>query len=158
MILKNKISQWLEKGEIKREIVHPKDICKLLYRALKDIKAAKDNLDSNEEISYMAAYLAVLRAGRAFMFAHGYRPSGNAHHKITFEFSGAVLGKDFSLLVHKIDDMRKRRNQSTYDVEYIDSISEDEAKSSISDAHGFIKAIISFIKNQWPLESEYRKL
>jgi len=156
--LKDKISQWLEKREIKEEKVHPKDICKLLHRSLKDIKAAKDNLDSNEELSYMAAYLAVLRAGRALMFAYGYRPSGNAHHKMTFEFSEVVLGKSFSLLVNKINDMRKRRNQFTYDVEYIDSISEDESKSSISDANEFIKAIISFIKNRWPLESEYKKI
>ena len=49
----------------------------------------------------------------------------------------------------KIDDMRKRRNQFTYDVEYIDSI---------SDAHEFIKAVIHFIKNQWPLENEYKKI
>ncbi len=156
--MKDKIPQWLEKGEIKKEKIHPKDICKLLHRALKDIKAAKDNLDSNEELSYMAAYLAVLRAGRALMFAQGYRPSGNAHHKLTFEFSDLILGKDFSLLVNKIDDMRKKRNQFTYDVEYIDSISEDEAKSSISDAHDFIIAIINFIKNHWPLESDYKNL
>ena len=158
MTLKDKIAQWLKSGEIKKEDIHSKDIAKLIRRSKKDIQSAKNTLSANEELAYMAAYLGVLRAGRALMFAHGYRPSGRAHHKITFDFANVILGDKFSLLVDKIDDMRKRRNQFTYDVDFIDSVSEDEAKSSLSDAQDFIQTIADFLKNHWPSETEYQKL
>lgn len=44
-----------------------------LNRAQRDLRTAKANLKIDEEWAYTIAYHAMLRAGRAFMFASGYR-------------------------------------------------------------------------------------
>lgn len=158
MTLNNQLKSWLDKGLLKPEKIYPKDIARLILRARKDIKSARANLRENEELAYTAAYLAVLRAGRGLLFAHGYRPSGNAQHKTTFDVVETIIGEEYSALIYKIDDMRKRRNQFTYDVEFIDSISDDESSSAISDAKEFLKVITQYLKGRWPNEKEYKDL
>ena len=158
MTLDNQLKKWIDKGLLKSEKIYSKDIVKLVKRGHVDIRAAKDNLHKNEELAYTAAYLAVLRAGRALLFAHGFRPSGHAQHKTTFDVVGVILGRDYSDLIYNIDDMRKRRNQFTYDVDFIDSISDDESESAISDAEEFLKTVGKHLKEKWPNEKEYSKL
>lgn len=157
MTLNDRLKKWIDKGLLKPEKVSAKDIAKLVRRGSIDIRAARDNLHKNEELAYTAAYLAVLRAGRGLLFAHGFRPSGHAQHKTTFDAIGVILGKDVSDLMFAIDDMRKRRNQFTYDVDFIDSISDEEAESAISDAEQFLKAVCKYLREKWPDEREYSK-
>ena len=41
---------------------------------------------------FTVAYNAALQAGRAFMFAKGYRPASAEGHKNTFAFLATALG------------------------------------------------------------------
>ena len=93
----------------------------------RDIKAAKDNLNSdNFDWALSIAYNAVLQAGRALMFHLGYRPKGKDQHKIVFEFLAALNVDD--KLTHYFDSIRKTRHAAVYDVAgYISKASAEEA-------------------------------
>jgi uncharacterized protein (UPF0332 family) len=67
-----------------------------LNRAQRDLRTAKANLKIDEEWAYTIAYHAMLRAGRAFIFACGYRPRGKDQHKTVVEFCSETFGKRFS--------------------------------------------------------------
>ena len=64
-----------------------KQITSNLNRAQRDLRTAKANLRIDEEWAYTIVYHAMLRAGRALMFACGYRPKGRDQHKTVVEFS-----------------------------------------------------------------------
>lgn len=54
----------LDRGLIKKQKIDFKQIEALLFRAQKDLIAAKANLEIDEEVTYNYAYLAMLRCGR----------------------------------------------------------------------------------------------
>ena len=72
-------------GQIEKIRIERKQIVSNLKRARKDLITAKANLDIDEEWTYTIAYHAMLRAGRALMFAKGYRPKGKDQHKTVVE-------------------------------------------------------------------------
>ena len=57
-----------------------------LNRAQRDLRTAKANLKIDEEWAYTIAYHAMLKTGRAFMFASGYRPRGKDQNKTVVDF------------------------------------------------------------------------
>ncbi len=60
-------------GLITKATFGVKQVTSNLHRAERDLRTAKANLAIDEEWAYTIAYHAMLRAGRAFMFASGYR-------------------------------------------------------------------------------------
>ena len=68
------IEEYLNKGLLKRQKSNYRIPETLILRALKDLKTSKADLDIDEGTAYAIAYLAMLRAGRAFMLrpANGY--------------------------------------------------------------------------------------
>ena len=116
----------------------------LILRALKDLKTSKADLDIDEGTAYAIAYLAMLRAGRAFML----RPANGYQHKTVVEFTAYFLGKKFESLVEHFDRMRKKRNIFTYDVGI--SISKTEAKNAINTAAEFVNVIRDIIRRESP--------
>ncbi|MCX5815405.1 MAG: hypothetical protein NTX75_04070 [Proteobacteria bacterium] len=93
------------------------DVERLLIRSTKDLKTAKANLEIDEGIAYSVAYLAMLRAGRAFMLLKGFRPSDGYQHKTAVEFVRQVLGNEYSALIKHFDRMRRKRNLFTYEID-----------------------------------------
>lgn len=74
------------------------------------------DLAISNEWAYNIAYNAVLSAGRALMFARGYRPKGGEGHVSVKEFPGYHLSQD---RVAVFDRMRRKRHMATYDVSSI---------------------------------------
>ncbi len=97
-------------GQIEKVKIDRKQIVSNLIRARRDILTAKANLDIDEEWTYAIAYHAMLRAGRALMFASGYRPKGKDQHKTVVEFSAEILGGEFKHLVNRFNRMRIKRH------------------------------------------------
>jgi len=119
-----------------------------LNRAQLDLRTAKANLKIDEEWAYTIAYHAMLRAGRAFMFASGYRPRGKDQHKTVVEFCSESLGKDFHYLTTRFNRMRLKRHDFIYDPER--PIPKTEAVKSLESAEQFVQEINQRIENLNP--------
>jgi uncharacterized protein (UPF0332 family) len=89
----NFVSEYLSKGLIQKQKSSMAAVEKLLIRSIKDLKTARANLEIDEGIAYTVAYLAMLRAGRAFMLLRGVRPSDGYQHKTVVEFVARRLAK-----------------------------------------------------------------
>ncbi len=142
------IEEYLNKGLLKRQKCNYRAVEKLISRSFKDLKTSKANLDIDEGIAYTVAYLAMLHAGRAFMFLKGFRPTDGYQHKTVVEFMSHFLGKEFEIIVARFDEMRKKRNIFTYDVDI--SISKTEASNALNTAKKFVDLIKEIIKKDFP--------
>lgn len=148
MNYKDTAKRLLNGGLIKKQEVNFNQIDALLFRAKKDLIASKANLEIDEEVTYNYAYLAMLRCGRAIMFMEGYRPTDGQQHKTVIEFTGKMLGEKFINIVKKFDNMRRKRNQFTYDPSL--PVSKLEAKNALKTAEEFVKKIIELVKKENP--------
>lgn len=148
MNYKDTAKRLLNRGLIKKQGVNFNQIDALLFRAKKDLIASKANLEIDEEVTYNYAYLAMLRCARAIMFMEGYRPTDGQQHKTVIEFTGRILGEKFINIIKKFDNMRRKRNQFTYDP-YL-PVSKLEAKNALKTAEKFIKKIIELVKKENP--------
>lgn len=119
------VNNLLEERLIKKQRVGFIQIEKTLIRAKKDLNTAKIIIETDEAMAYTAAYDAMLRAGRAFIFMKGFRPSERYQHKTVVDFMAFSFGARYKSLMELFDMMRKKRNKFLY--EAID-ISQFEAK------------------------------
>ena len=119
-----------------------------LTRAQRDLRTAKANLKIDEEWAYTIAYHAMLRAGRAFMFASGYRPRGKDQHKTVVEFCSESLGIDFQHLTTRFNRMRLKRHDFIYEPER--PIPRTEAVKSLESAGQFVQEITRRIEKLNP--------
>ena len=142
------ISESLANGLIQEQKSSVDAAEKLLKRSTKDLLASKANLKIDEGIAYTVAYLAMLHSGRAFMLLKGFRPSDGYQHKTVVEFMSHFLGKEFEIIVARFDEMRKKRNVFTYDVDI--SISKTEANNALNTAEEFVNLIKDIIKKDSP--------
>ena len=62
-----------------------------LALAHRDIATSRLLLASDHDWAYTIAYNAILQAGRALMFAHGYRPDGANQHISVVKFAELYL-------------------------------------------------------------------
>lgn len=133
--------QRLEKlGLIEKARFNQSQVKANLKRARRDLATSKANLDIDEEWAYTIAYHAMLRAGRAWMFASGYRVKGKDQHKTVVEFCADTLGKEFELLSTRFNRMRVKRHDFIYEPER--PIPKTEAVQSIESAEQFVNEIV----------------
>lgn len=130
-------------GFIEKVKFSERQVTSNLSRSQRDLRTAKANLKIDEEWSYTIAYHAMLRAGRAFMFASGYRPRGKDQHKTVVEFCSDSLGKDFQHLTTRFNRMRIKRHHFIYEPER--PIPRTEAEKSLESAEQFVQEIIKKI-------------
>lgn len=96
--------------------------------------------------AHNAAYNAMLQAGRALMFARGYRPSGQEHHIAVVSFVKAVYSSKFSEdLLNAFSKARMLRNDSLY--ERTGAISQTQAQNLLQNASNFVKITLQILKD-----------
>lgn len=145
------VEEYLAKGLLKKEKSSFSAVEKIILRSEKDLKTAKANLKIDEGIAYTVAYLAMLRAGRAFMLLKGLRPADGYQHKTVVEFMGRCLGEEYRNMVESFDRMRRKRNIFTYEIDI--SISYTEAENAFDTATKFTDLIKEIIKRDNPQEN-----
>ncbi len=144
------VNEHLSKGLIQKQKTSITDVERLLIRSTKDLKTAKANLEIDEGIAYSVAYLAMLRAGRAFMLLKGFRPSDGYQHKTAVEFVRQLLGDEYSALIKHFDRMRRKRNLFTYEIDI--TVSYTEAENALRSAETFVDLVIRLVEKENPQE------
>lgn len=143
-------SQYQKLGEnkaIKRENISFSQIRKVLGKARRTLESAKILLASGyTENTYEMVYEAMLSAGRALVFSHGFRPRAQGSHKIVIEFCEKVLGNESEMIVKKFDRMRKKRHYLIYGAGL--AISRTEAGAAIQTAGKFIHEVEKIINKK----------
>jgi len=141
-------------GLIEKVKYDDKQVQANLLRARRDLLTSRATLKIDEEWAYAIAYHAMLRAGRALMFASGYRPRGKDQHKTVVEFCAEILGKDFQDLTGRFNRMRAKRHDFIYEPER--PIPKTEATQSLESAERFVREItarIASLSAQPPIPS-----
>jgi uncharacterized protein (UPF0332 family) len=138
------IDALLRSGRIRRETISPAEVREALKLADRDLRVARKLMGEELDWGFTVAYNAVLQAGRAFMFAKGYRPASTEGHKNTFAFLAAALGPEHADLMSYFDRMRNKRNQAVYGM--AGRIAETEARSLLAKATEFVKLVRRLVK------------
>jgi len=133
------LEELLRTGRIRRERVSQAEIREALKLAARDLRLARKILREDADWGFAVAYNAVLQAGRAFIFAQGYRPASAEGHKNTFAFLLAVLGPEHEEIVTYFDRMRAKRNVAIYGM--AGRIVESEARTLLTQAERFAALI-----------------
>lgn len=123
-------------GLIRPLAIDPTRVEGALVIAHRDLGVARDLLASSSDWAFTVAYNAVLQAGRALMFAKGYRPEGSNQHVSVVRFGGEFLSPD---QIQWFERMRRKRHQSVYDS--AGSVSEREAEHAVKKAEEIVQAI-----------------
>lgn len=148
MTYKKFVEEYVGKGLLKKQKPSFDAVEKLIARSARDLETARANMAIDEGIAYTVAYLAMLRAGRAFMLVKGFRPSDGYQHKTVVDFMGHALGEEYTNTVERFDRMRRKRNLFTYEIDI--SISRFEAQNAFDTAVKFVDLVKDIIKQENP--------
>ncbi len=145
----DKLIKKLEKaGKIRKQKAGFVQIEALLKEAVLDLEEAKKIAHLAERATYLLAYNAMLKAGRALMLLKGYVPDDGAQHKTVVEMTSAILGDPYRELTEKFETMRRKRNEMTYESGTL--LSKSEAQKAFPDAIALVKKIFTEAKAQNP--------
>ena len=137
--------ELLRTGRIRRETVTPAEIREAMKLAARDLRLARKILLEDADWGFAVAYNAVLQAGRAFMFAEGYRPASAEGHKNTFAFLLGALGPAHEEMVTYFDRMRTKRNVAIYGM--AGRVADSEARTLLAHAERFVRLIRERIRD-----------
>ena len=145
----DKLVRRLEKaGKIRKQKAGFIQIEALLKEAIIDLEEAHTIALLAERATYLLAYNAMLKAGRALMLMRGLVPDDGAQHKTVVEMTSAILGDSYRTLTDHFETMRRKRNVMTYEAGTL--LSKSEAKRALSDAITLLKKILAETKAQNP--------
>lgn len=145
----SKLLKKLEaQGKIRKQKAGFVQIEGLLKEAILDLEEAEKILHLAERATYILAYNAMLKAGRAIMLLQGYAPADGAQHKTVVEMTGAILGNRYKDLMEQFETMRRKRHEMTYEAGTL--LSKSEAQKAFSDAVAIVRKIMADVKAQNP--------
>lgn len=119
-------------GKIERIPIDRRTVREAIDIAERDLRTAEMNLAISSEWAYNAA----LSAGRALMFARGYRPKGGEGHVSVKEFLVYHLSPDEVAI---FDQMRRKWHIAPYDVSFI--VTHTDAESALTQARTLVDTI-----------------
>lgn len=143
--------EYLNNGLVKPQKPNFKQIAMQIERAKKDLRTFYLVLDQDPEWASTMAYQAMLRAGRALIFAHGFLPADGQQHKTVVEMTGKILGSRFNGVTRRFDRFRKKRNIFFYDS--ADARNQTEAQTAIRTAKELVDEIAKMIGSLDPQKS-----
>lgn len=132
-------SRLIDSGQIEQGNFSTEQVADRLKIAHRDLKASAKMLESVHEWAYTIAYNAMLQAGRALMFAEGFRAKGDGQHFTTVQFLRDTFGPEEKDFLDVMDRMRRKRNRSVYDT--VGAISAKEAQEALQAAKEFVARI-----------------
>lgn len=126
-------------GLLKEQKVEIEQIKKLTESAHHNLVSAEKILPIDVEAAYLSAYNSMMKLGRVLVFLNGFKPTDKQQHKTVVEVSSRILGENFESLTMTFDQMRRKRNQFTYDISK--PLSESEVKNAIKTAYDFFESV-----------------
>jgi len=145
----NKAIVKLEKeGKIRKQKAGIVQVEALLKEAILDLGEAKKITQLASRATYLLAYIAMLKAGRALLLLKGYVPDDGAQHKTVVEVTSIILGDKYRNLTEQFETMRRKRNEITYEAGIL--LTKSEAEKAFLDSIALIKKILNEVKSQNP--------
>lgn len=142
------IKKLSEQGKIRKQLAGFVQVEAFLKEALVDLGEAKKVLRVSERGAYLLAYNAMLKAGRGLMLLEGYVPDDGGQHKTVIDVCGIILGEDFKIIIRKFDNMRRKRNDLTYEVGVL--LSSTDAEAGLNEADALIAGVFKMVKSRNP--------
>src|SRR3989338_2652540 len=139
---------YLKRGLLKRQRVNIQQIETQIVRANKDLHTARLVLREDSEWAATIAYQAMLRVGRALLFANGYLPADGRQHRTVVELTQHLLGREYAALVERFEVMRRKRNLFFYESDPFGTLT--EAKNALEAAAELIHAIQRLVQHKHP--------
>ena len=139
----------LEKsGKLRKQPAGVTQVEDLLREAARDLAEAKRIKDIAERATYLLAYNAMLKAGRALLLFHGLRPAEGGQHKTVVDATTALIGASYRHLTDHFETMRRKRHEVTYEAGALISLS--EAAAAFDDAILLVKEVLKEVKKRNP--------
>lgn len=142
------IKRLEKEGKIKKQKAGIVQIETLLKQAILDLEEAKKISNIAERATYILAYMAMFKAGRALLLLKGYVPNDGSQHKAVVEMTSVILGIEYQELTSQFEHMRRIRNNMTYDAKVLVTLF--DAKNVFSDAISLVQKILKEAKSQNP--------
>ena len=137
-----------KEGKIRKQKAGIVQVEALLKEAILDLGEAKKITQLASRATYLLAYMAMLKAGRALLLFKGYVPDDGAQHKTVVDVTSIILGDKYRNLTEQFETMRRKRNEITYEAGIL--LTKSEAEKAFLDAIALIKKILSEVKSQNP--------
>lgn len=152
----DKLIRKLEReGKIRKQTANLVQVEALLKESIRDLDEAKKIAHIATRATYLLAYNAMLKAGRALLFFKEYIPADGGQHKTVVEMTSAILGESFRGLCDQFESMRRKRNELTYEAGIL--LSETDSKKAFDDARQIVKGILATVKSKNPqLKLEFK--
>ena len=147
-MIEDLIKKLEKEGKLAAQKVGIVQIEALLKESIIDLEESKKTLQIADRATYIMAYTAMLKAGRALLLLKGYRPTDGAQHKTVVEMTGAILGDKYTSLISHFETMRRKRNELTYEAGTL--LSGSESKQALDDATLLVKNILKEAKSRNP--------
>lgn len=145
----NALLVMLEKnGKLRRQKAGVVQIENMLKEAIKDLEEANLIKELADRATYILAYMAMLKAGRALLLLHGFTPDDGAQHKTVVDACIELLGKNFEQITLHFERMRRKRNEMTYESGFLTS--QTESKNALADAVLLVQEILKLAKTKNP--------
>ena len=144
----NLIKRLEQEGKLKKQKAGIVQIEALLRESMLDLKEARQIVHIADRATYLLAYNAMLKAGRALLLWKGYQPDDGAQHKTVVELTAVFLGSRFKALTKHFETMRRKRNEMTYEAGTL--LSKTEVSQSFDDAVVLVEKISQEVKAQNP--------
>ncbi len=138
------INKLEKEGKLRKQKAGFVQVEGLLGQAIADLAEAKKIVDIAERATYVLAYMAMLKAGRALLLFKGYAPIDGAQHKTVVEVTSEILGEKYRDLTAQFETMRRKRNEMTYEAGSLVSLS--ESRQAFADAIDLVQEILRQVK------------
>ena len=147
-MFEEKAQQYTLDGKIKKEQVDLTYIEELLKEAVIDLDEAQKTQDIAHRATFLLAYMAMLRAGRALLLLKGYRPADNSQHKTIVEMTSLIMGSSYKTITDHFDFMRQKEDELIY--EHRNFLSELDAHDAFHNALLLLREVVTIIKKKDP--------
>lgn len=127
------------KGLIEKVSISKMELGDMVDISNRDISTSEYVIAHDVDWALTIAYNSVHQILLAIMYKEGYRPKGEAKHKVVIDFCRIALAAKYKSNIDIIDRMRKKRNKAVY--RHIKTVSELEAKEGIRFAKEFVARI-----------------
>ena len=144
------MSTWrkLESARIVRPHATSREEIEVQFAAVDRNLRDADIHDVSADNRFSMAYGAARRLATIALFASGYEPHGDDHHKNTFQALPVAMGDTVTMLADYLDRCRRKRSNIDYDA--VDIATESEAAELCKKVRAFRQQVLDWLLKNHP--------